>query len=252
MRGEERGTVRKGRIGLEDGIVCFFYRPLTDEKRGAGGAAVLGFVLHPSGRRRYRYVKLDAATLPGEDDADGSVSGTVVDVTVRLELIRERMSQSHRRFCNDSGEAVGSARVCAEGVYSIVPYENKIYFAYVVRESRVSADLRRRLGIEPEAAYLLGIYNPQYFGEEIESEPAPHYPVGLRRRLGTSRLLLADGVEFLDTQRTRIGLFSRTSEIARQHAVDMEPMWEGLFSSEALRELRHSRERRLSDRKSVV
>lgn len=238
MAQEGREAIQEGYVGLEDGDVFFFYRPLTEPAHGPHDVAALGFVMHPLGQRRYRLINLDTPVLPSEEDAYGFVSGAVENVTAREALIKKRLGETHRQASKDRLITIPAARACAEGVYSFVPHGGHVYFVYLLELPSSPSDVQHRLGIEREGAYLLGVYNPEYFGEEARPESVPRYPPELRRRLGTRRVLFGNTVEFLNKEHTRIGLFARTSEVARQHTADIAPVWEKLSSSDLLQKLR--------------
>ncbi|MBD3240053.1 MAG: hypothetical protein GF331_05665 [Chitinivibrionales bacterium] len=243
MLREERDAIREGYVGLEDGDLFFFYRPKHDDPHGAGDIERLSIVMHPLGERCYRVIKLQSPTLPPEGDPFGMITGEITEVTQKEELVKKQFDAINEQGRGGMIHVHPAARVCAEGVYSFVPHGGRIYLVYLVELPNAPFNIQKELGIQRESAFLLGVYNPEYRDEEAAEESPPDYSADIRKSFGEQRLMFGDVRAMLDYERTRIGLFGRNSEVARQHTADIGPEWERLDTADIFNKLHVRSER---------
>ncbi|MBD3345218.1 MAG: hypothetical protein GF401_09175 [Chitinivibrionales bacterium] len=249
MLKEEREAVKESYAGIEDGDVFFFYRPKTDNPESAHDIQSLQLVLHPLASRKFRLLILDTAVMPQRTETFNEITGRVDCVTDKEMVIRNRLKE---RFGETRGIATLEkpySRICAEGVYSLVPHNNRMYLVYLLELPALPGNAQQVLGIRREDEFLVGVYNP-LFGkseEDLEREEVgaeePRYPDQLQKTFNRGHITYDVHPELLDYENARFGLFRRGSKEARTHAADVGPMWEDFDTADIFRKLEMRKER---------
>jgi len=205
---------------LEQGDICFFYRPKkgAEEVRGIEDVRRFFMVTAPEEQennskknRLYRLFIIGKKSLPEirETEARASerywarVGGIFKDPN---ELTKELLSDEFRK-----GDA---ARPVGEGKYAIVKHQNHAELAYILEMPNEPGEAQNELGIEKEASYIISVINPKKpaassiptGGSYPSTEEIPMYPEEVLKEFNDSDIFvsLARNTKLIDYQNAQI------------------------------------------------
>ena|SRR5690349_1357966 len=201
---------------LEQGDICFFYRPKkgAEEVRGIEDVRRFFMVTAPEEQennskknRLYRLFIIGKKSLPEirETEARASerywarVGGIFKDPN---ELTKELLSDEFRK-----GDA---ARPVGEGKYAIVKHQNHAELAYILEMPNEPGEAQNELGIEKEASYVISVINPKVPRSSVGSLPITEEPVKYPDEVlkefdeNENFVSLAKDTKFIDYQNAQI------------------------------------------------
>lgn len=227
-------TAVEGQV-IEQGDIFFFQRPAGDQGPGAeADMESLFLVLHPLDEKVYREIVFGRGRLPGLT-GPRKQWGLVYRVLenpgeVRHVLGPQRYSGGGEDHIRPPAEPVG------EGVYVLVKHRDHTHLVYALERDPGREEIRRVLGIEDEASYIIAVKNPETADSSFHPE--------LRRRLAIRfrgrRWVPVDPVDFLDVESVELVLIP-----GRKQPSPGEPPESGeeaRYREEIVRELKEDRQ----------
>ncbi|MDG5815199.1 hypothetical protein QA601_08920 [Chitinispirillales bacterium ANBcel5] len=241
MGRDEREAVRENFLGVEDGHIYFFYRPVKASANDLRDVEQLYIVMHPLVSKHYRLLSLETAKLPEPQTPFNLVTATVNKVDHKYQPILHELDEKTVTVDGIATMGKGAARPCGEGVYSLIPGENGMHLFYVVEYSGNDHQIVTQLGIGDDGEFLIGVYNP-YYGTDIEDpdpDVRPRFPESLKSALGNERIVFKDVHLLLDYEEARVGLFREARESKPE---EIRPIKEKMSTADIFSDLRLSRE----------
>lgn len=193
---------------LEEGDIFFLYRPTVEEHEPEGLDDVERFymVLRPRGGKHSRLMVIGRKTLP-DVDAHERNWGFVDMVSDDSAAIEKELREDRYETKTRGMRTRPAARPAGEGAYMLIQPGRDMHFVYSLELPDKPGKVQRALGIEPEAAFVVSIKNPEKGSPKaagLSEERKADYPKSLQQEFEGRRfaptdphLLDFEGAEFI-------------------------------------------------------
>lgn len=229
---------------VEKGDIYFAYRPRieTEAAEGLGDVQRFYMVLKPEGQKRFRVAVLGRKRLPQAREHE-RIWGFIDSVPATGAAVEKEFQEQHYATKTRGERTLPPVRPAGEGVYALTRRGRNLHLSYELELPRHPGEVQQEFNIEPQAAYIVAIKNPERPsppGSGLPDKAEANYPKPLEREF-RGRRFAAEDPHLLDYEGAEFILIGARTDPERAYNLDIEAEDETASNADIFRQLKMSK-----------